>query len=155
MLARHEAIVSAGPMDERYFMYCEEPGLCLGLTRMGWNVRQLPAITIVHHPGKAGWSGRLMAQQAYARRQYELRKMSRASGRLSRSALTLGHLLCAGYFTPDADLRRARRSCSRAALLALFGLSPPPSARRWPEVGPQPGDAETRQPAVACSPLAE
>ena len=54
MLARREALQSAGFLDERFFIYSEEPDLCLRIKRAGWKVCHLPAMTIVHHAGKAG-----------------------------------------------------------------------------------------------------
>ena len=29
-------------MDERFFIYCEEPDLCLRIKRAGWEVQHLP-----------------------------------------------------------------------------------------------------------------
>ena len=70
MLARREALDSAGIFDERFFVYSEEVDLCLRIKRAGWRVVHLPSMTIVHHAGKAGFSPRVAAQDAYARRQY-------------------------------------------------------------------------------------
>ena len=36
MLARREALLSAGLLDERFFIYSEEPDLCLRMKRAGW-----------------------------------------------------------------------------------------------------------------------
>ena len=52
MVARREALLSSGIMDERFFLQCEEPDLCLRMRRAGWSVRHLPLMTIVHHAGK-------------------------------------------------------------------------------------------------------
>ncbi len=54
MLARREAVLSAGLFDERFFLYSEEPDLCLRMKRAGWGVRHLPTMTILHHSGKGG-----------------------------------------------------------------------------------------------------
>ena len=54
MFARREAVLSAGLFDERFFLYSEEPDLCLRIKRAGWSIRHLPAMTILHHAGKAG-----------------------------------------------------------------------------------------------------
>ncbi|HYM53828.1 MAG TPA: glycosyltransferase, partial [Solirubrobacteraceae bacterium] len=54
MLIRREALLSAGLLDERFFIYSEEPDLCLRIRRAGWQVRHLPQMTIVHHVGNAG-----------------------------------------------------------------------------------------------------
>ena len=54
LLVRREALESAGSFDERYFVYGEEPDLCLRIKRAGWSVRHLPVMTIVHHAERAG-----------------------------------------------------------------------------------------------------
>ena len=41
MLARREALESAGFMDERSFIYSEEPDLCLRMRKAGWQIRHL------------------------------------------------------------------------------------------------------------------
>ncbi len=68
MFARREALESAGFMDERFFIYSEEPDLCLRLKGAGWKIRHLPQMTIVHHAGKAGIRPRMAAQDAYTRK---------------------------------------------------------------------------------------
>ena len=42
MLARREALLSAGLLDERFFIYSEEPDLCLRLEPRGLGDRHLP-----------------------------------------------------------------------------------------------------------------
>jgi len=128
MLARREAVLAAGGLDERYFLYCEEPDLCLRLKGLGWDVRHLPAMTILHHAGKAGFSQRLVAQDAYARRQYMEKNMSPVQRRLALAAFAFGHLLRAGFLSADSARRHARRSCARAAIGTLVGTLPPPFA---------------------------
>jgi hypothetical protein len=128
MLARRNAVLAVGLMDERYFLYCEESDLCLRLKRRGWEVRHLPTMTILHHIGKAGWNERLVAQNAYARRQYIMKNMSPVHGRLALFALLFGYVLRAGFMTSDQALRRTRRTCARAAIRTLLGRVPPPFA---------------------------
>jgi N-acetylglucosaminyl-diphospho-decaprenol L-rhamnosyltransferase len=70
LLVRREALVAAGVLDERFFLYCEEPDLCLRVRRAGWRVRHVPAMTIRHHAGKGGVRPRMVAQEAFARKQY-------------------------------------------------------------------------------------
>ena len=48
MLARREALQSAGFMDERFFLFCEEPDLCLRMKQAGWRIRHLPSLTVLH-----------------------------------------------------------------------------------------------------------
>lgn len=126
MLARREAVLAAGLMDERFFMYCEETDLCVGVKRAGWEVRHLPVMTILHHAGKAGWDARLAAQEAYARGQYLRKHFSRPRSMAAVAAFALG-LALRGMVTPgDATVRRARRHASRAALRALLSVTTPP-----------------------------
>ena len=80
MLARREALLSAGLLDERFFLYSEEPDLCLRMKRAGWCVRHLPTMTIVHHAGKAGTQPTMVAQDAFTRRQYAHKHFSRPIG---------------------------------------------------------------------------
>jgi GT2 family glycosyltransferase len=41
MLARREAIESAGYLDERYFLYCDETDFCRRIKTAGWDVRHV------------------------------------------------------------------------------------------------------------------
>lgn len=128
MLARREALLSAGIMDERFFLQCEEPDLCLRMTRAGWSIRHLPTMTIVHHAGKAGPDPRMAAQDAYARRQYAYKHFSAAHRTLYLSAIGAGHALraFAPAFDADPNWMRARRRASRRALQTLIRPSNPP-----------------------------
>ncbi len=54
MFARREALLSAGLLDERFFIYSEEPDLCLRMQRAGWRTATCPCMTIIHHAGKGG-----------------------------------------------------------------------------------------------------
>ena len=119
MIARREALESAGYMDERFFIYSEEPDLCLRMKQAGWDVRHLPVMTILHHADKAGVNPRMAAQDAYARLQYARKHLTPVHGAVYRSALALRWLLrlAAGS---------ARRDAARAALGILLGRAAPP-----------------------------
>ena len=56
MLARREAIESAGFLDERFFMYSEETDLCRRIKSAGWDVRHLPSMTIFHYGARSRWT---------------------------------------------------------------------------------------------------
>lgn len=133
MLARREALLSAGLLDERFFIYSEEPDLCLRIKRAGWQVRHLPQMTIVHHAGKGGVRPRMLAQDAYARKQYAHKHFTPGYRNLYLSALGVRHLIRAlgAGIAADAALRRegARRALSTLAGRAdpPFG-APPPTA---------------------------
>ena len=110
MFARREALESAGFMDERFFIYSEEPDLCLRLKGAGWEIRHLPQMTIVHHAGKAGIRPRMSAQDAYTRMQ-----------------------LARKHFSPlhRVELRdRSRTGISRAGSRSRTGARPPDDAQR-------------------------
>jgi N-acetylglucosaminyl-diphospho-decaprenol L-rhamnosyltransferase len=122
MLVRREALLSAGFLDERFFLYCEEADLCLRIRRAGWEIRHLPELTIVHHANKAGSNPRLDAQAAFAKRQYAEKNFSVAHRFAAVAALALGYALRS--VRPGGD--PAARESSRAALTTLLGLAPPP-----------------------------
>lgn len=127
MLARAEAVRAAGLMDERFFLYCEEPDLCLRIKQHGFEVRYTPAMTILHPWGKDGYNELLSAQQAYARRQYFFKHLRPVHRSCAIAALALRHgLRTLISAAPDRELRRQHRASSRAALRAVLGVTPPP-----------------------------
>jgi GT2 family glycosyltransferase len=161
MVARREALLSAGIMDERFFLQCEEPDLCLRMRRAGWSVRHLPLMTIVHHAGKAGRDPRMAAQDAYARRQYAFKHFSPAHRALYLSAIAVRHGLRTTLPGRGPNRALARRRAAGRALSAILGSSeppfcePPPSAL-WigPPVGPvtRPAtDAATPEPTAPAA----
>jgi N-acetylglucosaminyl-diphospho-decaprenol L-rhamnosyltransferase len=126
MMARREALLSAGIMDERFFLPCEEPDLCLRIRHGGWEVRHLPVMTIVHHAGKAGRDPRMAAQDAYARRQYARKHFSAPHRALYLSAIGVRHAVRAVAPGAGGDIDRRRRVAARRALRALLHPADPP-----------------------------
>ncbi len=125
MIARREALESAGFMDERFFIYSEEPDLCLRLKKAGWTIRHLPQMKIVHHAGKAGIRPRMEAQDAYTRMQLARKHFSPAHRVAYRAALGVGYLVRA--VAPERDQARVgRRAAARAALRVLLKIDGPP-----------------------------
>jgi GT2 family glycosyltransferase len=122
MLIRWEALQSAGFMDERFFLYCEETDLCLRIKQAGWEVRHVPYLTILHHADKAGWNPRLDAQAAFAKRQYFEKNLPPVHRLSATAALVFGHTLRSVLGGGDPK----RQESSRAALATLLGLRPPP-----------------------------
>ena len=105
MLARREAIESAGYLDERYFMYSDETDLCRRIKTAGWGVRHLPSMTILHHDGKAGVKPNIVSLGAWTRQAYARKYFSpvhRAAYAGARGS---------GAF-PAVGLRRAGRTGS-------------------------------------------
>jgi N-acetylglucosaminyl-diphospho-decaprenol L-rhamnosyltransferase len=126
MLTRREALLSAGLLDERFFIYSEEPDLCLRIKRAGWQVRHLPQMTIVHHVAKAGIRPRNVAQYAYAYKQYAYKYFGPVRRSLFLSALGLRHLLRAAAAVADGRDASARRESAVLALRTLAGRADPP-----------------------------
>ncbi len=126
MLIRREALLSAGLLDERFFLYCEEPDLCLRIKRAGWRVLHLPAMTIVHHAGKGGIQPRMLAQEAYARRQYAYKHFKRSYRTLYLLAIGARHLIRTFTAHAAGTDRVAHRHAAKRALLTLTGRSGPP-----------------------------
>ena len=97
MLARREALESAGLMDERFFIFSEEPDLCYRIKQAGWDVRHLPWMTILHHADKAGVNPKIEAQNAYTRMQYAPQALlAAAPGRLCGRACSWVRSTCGG-----------------------------------------------------------
>jgi GT2 family glycosyltransferase len=126
MIARREALLSAGIMDERFFLQCEEPDLCLRIKRAGWEVRHLPTMTIVHHAGKGGRDPRMAAQDAYARRQYAQKHFSAPHRALYLSAIGVRHAVRCVMPGSGGGRDRARRLAARRALRTILRPSEPP-----------------------------
>jgi GT2 family glycosyltransferase len=123
MLARRDALLSAGMLDERFFIYSEEPDLCLRLRRHGWRVIHLPDMTIVHHANKGGVRPRMVAQDAFTRQQYARKHFSAPRRMAYLSAVFGRHAIRAAV-----SARRApdRRAASMLAMRTLLGRVSPP-----------------------------
>jgi GT2 family glycosyltransferase len=128
MLARREALLSAGLLDERFFMYAEEPDLCLRIKRAGWQVWHLPTMTIIHHAEKAGIRPRMVAQGVYARRQYAHKHFAFPHRALFLTALGARYAIRAAPIAPGPQSEQ-RREAARRALRTLVGRIEPPFGR--------------------------
>lgn len=125
MLTRREALLSAGLLDERFFIYCEETDFCLRIKEAGWDIRHLPGMTIVHHAGKGGVRPKMIAQDAYTRRQYARKHFSGPRQGAYLSAVLARHALRA--LAPGrGDAAEARRKAARTAIRTLAGRADPP-----------------------------
>ena len=54
MLVRRAALEQVGPLDEGYFMHCEDLDWCMRFRERGWCVLFVPAARIVHRKGQSG-----------------------------------------------------------------------------------------------------
>jgi hypothetical protein len=143
MLARRETLQAAGLMDERYFLFCEEPDLCKRIKQAGWEVHHLPSMRILHQHEKA-FNARMFSQEAFARGQYMRKHFGPVRSRLGIAALALGYGMRTAFGGRDRRQAQEQRRASRAALAVLLGRRPPPFTappRTALTVQPQP-DAE-------------
>lgn len=49
MLVRREVVEQVGPLDEAFFIYCEEIDWCLRIKKAGWGIYCVPTARIIHH----------------------------------------------------------------------------------------------------------
>lgn len=125
MLCRREALLTGGLMDERFFIYSEEPDLSLRFLRAGWETRHLPTMTIIHHAGKGGVRPRMVAQDAYTRVQYARKHFTPATRAAYLGAIALRHAIRA--LAPGGDEHAGnRRAAARLALRTMTGRTEPP-----------------------------
>jgi GT2 family glycosyltransferase len=136
MLARREALESAGWLDERLFLYCDDPDLARRIKSAGWTVRHLPQMMIVHHAGKMGWSARGYAQYACANRVYFAKHLGGLHRRAAVLAAATGYGLRALLFPVLRRSEPDAATAMRAAFWTAIGRaqppyeSPPPTALR-------------------------
>ena len=139
MLARREAVLSAGLFDERFFIYSEEPDLCLRMRKAGWTIRHVPSMTIIHHAGKAGIQPRMIAQDVFTRRQYAAKHFTRTHRIAYLTAIGSGYAVRAAL---GGGGQGANRQSARLALRMLLGSVDPPY--RTPPATALPADANRR-----------
>jgi GT2 family glycosyltransferase len=142
MLARREAIESAGYLDERFFMYSDETDLCRRIKTAGWEVRHLPSMTILHHAGKAGVKPNIESLGAWTRLAYARKHFSPVHRAGYSGAVILGHSLRSVY-AGRGEHGRLRRQASRRAVATLVGRAPVPYGPPSP-VSLRTGAAELR-----------
>lgn len=53
MLLRREALEDVGPLDEGYFIYCEEVDWCWRARKAGWQIYHVPQAVVVHVGGQS------------------------------------------------------------------------------------------------------
>jgi N-acetylglucosaminyl-diphospho-decaprenol L-rhamnosyltransferase len=127
LCARREAIERVGPLDQGFFLYCEETDWCRRFRESGWDVRHLPVIRITHHEGDST-APRSVAQLDHSRRRFAYKHFAWPGAVAIHSALVLNHLLRLVALAPVAALRPALRRRIRAeayGLAVLCGASPP------------------------------
>ncbi|MGZ4297059.1 MAG: glycosyltransferase family 2 protein [Solirubrobacteraceae bacterium] len=150
MLARREALQGAGFLDERFFIYSEEPDLCRRMKRDGWKVLHLPDMTIVHHACKGGIRPKMIAQDLYARRQYAQKHFAPPHRFAYLGAIAMRHAIRALPGGSDAETAAARRAAALLALRTLAGRSAPPfgDPPRTAVTASAPADRKFDQPTI-------
>jgi GT2 family glycosyltransferase len=141
LVARRNVLDEVGLMDERFFLYSEEPDLCLRARRRGWSTRHLPVMTILHRGGRGRMDATLAAQDAYSRLQFARKHFSTVHRTAYAVALGIGYGLRA--VVPGRS-RSERRGAARAALRVLVGATDPPFGQprnpRPPSLGAVPSE---------------
>ena len=51
MLVRRDALLDVGPLDEGYFMHCEDLDWCMRFRQRGWKIMFVPKADVVHYKG--------------------------------------------------------------------------------------------------------
>ena len=51
MLVRRAAIADVGPMDEGYFLHCEDLDWCMRFLQRDWKILFVPDVTAIHRKG--------------------------------------------------------------------------------------------------------
>ena len=59
MMVRREAITDIGPLDEGYFLHCEDLDWCMRAWRRGWKIVFVPQAKVAHHKGVSSRTRRL------------------------------------------------------------------------------------------------
>jgi N-acetylglucosaminyl-diphospho-decaprenol L-rhamnosyltransferase len=148
MLARREALESAGCFDERHFMYSDETDLCRRIKTAGWEIRHLPQMTIMHDSERSGIKPHIESLDALMRMFYARKHFSGPHRAAYGAALGLRHLLRAAY-PGGGEGARARRAASRYTVAALLGRTPVPFADITCKVSVAPADPELRDRGLA------
>lgn len=90
LLARRQALVDAGFLDGKFFMYFEDIDLCERIRRKGWKIHFNTDITILHHGGVTAKKNLLHVLVEYRRSQlYFTHKYYRRAGVWVLKALLL------------------------------------------------------------------
>jgi N-acetylglucosaminyl-diphospho-decaprenol L-rhamnosyltransferase len=144
MLARREALESAGYFDERFFMYCDETDLCRRIKTAGWEIKHLPHMTILHHDRKAGVKPHIESLGAVTRTMYARKYFSPGHRIGYAGAIMLRHLLRSLY-AGSGDIGRQKRAASREVVATMLGRRPVPFAPITSPVSVQTAGAELRE----------
>lgn len=135
LLVRRTIFAAVGLLDERLFLYSEEPEWCWRVRRAGWRVRYIPAAEVRHHEGTSTGQNIAVRQRAFAvSKAHLMRKLyGPTAGRLTRAILVTDQSVrlaregAKWLLGQKRDLRAARLIAARMTLRAL--LFPPGRGR--------------------------
>ena len=91
LLVRRTVFARVGLLDERLFLYAEEPEWCWRVREAGWRVRYLPAAEVWHHEGMSTGQNVALRQRTFAVSKTHLMRTlyGPAIGAVTRAALVL------------------------------------------------------------------
>ena len=109
LMVRRETIAQVGPLDEQFFIYCEEIDWCLRIKGAGWSIWCVPKAQIVHHVAQSTSQFRDEMFAALWKSRFQLfeKHYSRLFQWAARSIVGLGL---------QAEARRARAAARRGEI---------------------------------------
>ncbi len=133
MLVRREALEAVGPMDEGYFLHCEDLDWCRTFTDSGWEVLFVPQVSIVHHKGMCSQRRPLFVLWHKHRGmvRFYRKHLAHRYGRAVQALVTFGVW---ARFLAAAPLAWWRGRGGREAEAPL-AVPPPPAVADAPELG--------------------
>jgi N-acetylglucosaminyl-diphospho-decaprenol L-rhamnosyltransferase len=143
LLARREALESAGLFDEHFFMYCDETDLCRRIKLAGWDIRHLPQMTILHHDRKAGVKPHIECLGAVTRKMYARKYFSPGHRAVYTVAVMLRHLV-RSVFAGSGELAQQKRAANREVVATMLGRREVPFASITSPVAVKTADPELR-----------
>lgn len=118
ILVRRAALKDSGWFDERFFAFAEKADLCMRLQRRGWEVINVPSVTVRSlRPGRR--ESQLEAHAAHARLQFAHKHFPLVAADY-RWALAVRYALRLGLYSLRPRRNSGRRQGARAALDAVL-----------------------------------
>ena len=92
MMIRREVIDEVGPMDDKFFMYCEELDLCWRVLQTGWEIWYSPDATVVHHSAASTrqFRGQMQVELNRSRFRFFAKHYPPLFGYFSRAVVAMG-----------------------------------------------------------------
>ncbi|MGI8855765.1 MAG: glycosyltransferase family 2 protein [Thermomicrobiales bacterium] len=128
LLVRRAVFARAGLLDERLFLYSEEPEWCWRVRKAGWRARYVPAAEVWHHEGTSTGQNIAVRQRAFAVSKTHLMGTlyGPVIGAVTRAALVLDQAVrlvregAKWSLGHKRDLRAGRLRAARVTLRALL-----------------------------------